>query len=101
MQNLLTNALNFAPPASEVRVLLNRQEDGSAHLCVEDSGPGIDERQKARLFERFYSQGHSNGAGLGLAIVDMIVRKLESSLHLRNSAQGGLCAELRLKSRTA
>ncbi|NVL45435.1 hybrid sensor histidine kinase/response regulator [Pseudomonas syringae pv. actinidiae] len=99
--NLLTNALNFAPPASEIRVMLNRQEDGSAHLSVEDAGPGIDEKQKARLFERFYSQGHSNGAGLGLAIVDMIVRKLESSLHLRNSAQGGLCAELRLKSRTA
>ncbi|KPX27613.1 Sensor histidine kinase [Pseudomonas syringae pv. delphinii] len=101
LQNLLTNALNFAPPASEIRVMLNRQEDGSAHLSVEDAGPGIDEKQKARLFERFYSQGHSNGAGLGLAIVDMIVRKLESSLHLRNSAQGGLCAELRLKSRTA
>lgn len=31
----------------------------------------------------------------------MIVRKLESSLHLRNSAQGGLCAELRIKSRTS
>ncbi|RMO63979.1 Sensor histidine kinase QseC [Pseudomonas syringae pv. aptata] len=101
LQNLLTNALNFAPTASEIRVVLHTQEDGSAHLSVEDAGPGIDEQQKARLFERFYSQGHSNGAGLGLAIVDMIVRKLESSLHLRNSAQGGLCAELRIKSRTS
>ncbi|MBX8609467.1 sensor histidine kinase N-terminal domain-containing protein [Pseudomonas cichorii] len=98
LQNLLTNALNFAPAASEIRVVLQRQEDGSARLCVEDAGPGIDEQHKARLFERFYSQGNSNGAGLGLAIVDMIVRKLQSSLHLHNSPQGGLRAELRLNS---
>ena len=60
------------------------------------AGPGIDEGQYARLFERFYSQGHANGAGLGLAIVQMIVSKIGSTLQLYNLPQGGLCAELRI-----
>ncbi len=98
LQNLLTNALNFAPAASEVRVTLLRQADASVHLRIEDAGPGIDEPQAARLLERFYSKGNSQGAGLGLAIVDMIVRKLDASLHLRNRPTGGLCAELRFNS---
>lgn len=48
---------------------------------------------------RFYSQGNANGAGLGLAIVEMIVRKIGSSLKLYNLPEGGLCAELRLNER--
>ncbi|MDP1293939.1 sensor histidine kinase, partial [Klebsiella variicola] len=39
-------------------------------------GPGIDEAELGRLFERFYSRGNANGAGLGLAIVEMIVGKI-------------------------
>lgn len=96
LQNLVTNALNFSPPGSEVRVQIRPQADGAVYVSVEDSGPGIDEQDRRRLLERFYSQGNANGAGLGLAIVDMIVRKIGSSLNLYNLPQGGLCAELRL-----
>lgn len=96
LQNLVTNALNFAPPGSEVRVQVQPQASGAVYISVEDAGPGIDEGQYARLFERFYSQGHANGAGLGLAIVQMIVSKIGSTLQLYNLPQGGLCAELRI-----
>ncbi|MBV4473274.1 ATP-binding protein [Pseudomonas botevensis] len=96
LQNLVTNALNFAPPGSEVRVQVAPHPCGAACISVEDAGPGIDEQDYARLFERFYSQGHANGAGLGLAIVQMIVNKLGSTLQLYNRPQGGLCAELRI-----
>ena len=95
-QNLLTNALNFAPPNSEIRVILDRGPHDEVQLRVEDCGPGIDEKNAARLLERFYSQGNSNGAGLGLAIVDMIVKKLDSSLQIGNRPTGGFCAQLRL-----
>ena len=96
LQNLVTNALNFAPPGSEVRVQVQPQGCGAVYISVEDAGPGIDEGEYARLFERFYTQGHGNGAGLGLAIVQMIVSKIDSSLQLYNLPQGGLCAELRI-----
>ncbi|TNB95202.1 two-component sensor histidine kinase [Pseudomonas jessenii] len=96
LQNLVTNALNFAPPGSEVRVQVQPQAGGAVYISVEDSGPGINEQEYARLFERFYSHGHGNGAGLGLAIVQMIVSKIGSTLQLYNRPQGGLCAELRI-----
>ncbi|KAB0496303.1 ATP-binding protein [Pseudomonas vancouverensis] len=99
LQNLLTNALNFSPAGSEVRVQIRPQASGAVYISIADSGPGIDEAEQARLFERFYSQGNANGAGLGLAIVEMIVGKIGSSLKLYNLPQGGLCAELRLNER--
>jgi two-component system sensor histidine kinase QseC len=96
LQNLVTNALNFSPPGSEVWVRVQPQASGAIHLSVEDSGPGIDEQDRARLLERFYSQGNANGAGLGLAIVNMIAGKIGSQLELHNRAEGGLCARLLL-----
>lgn len=96
-QNLLANALNFAPPHTEIRVILELTHTGEAQVRVEDCGPGIDEKNTSRLLERFYSNGNSNGAGLGLAIVEMIVNKLDSSLQIGNRPTGGCCAQLRLK----
>lgn len=91
LQNLVTNALNFSPPGSEVKVVI-----GANRLSVEDQGPGIDEADMQRLFERFYSRGNANGAGLGLAIVEMIADKIGCDLRLYNLHQGGLCAEITL-----
>ena len=89
LQNLVTNALNFSPAGSEVKVVI-----GANCLSVEDQGPGVDEAELGRLFERFYSRGNANGAGLGLAIVEMIVGKIGSRLALYNLEHGGLCARL-------
>lgn len=63
-------------------------------LSVEDQGPGIDEADRARLFERFYSRGNANGAGLGLTIVNTIALRLGGRITLVNRAEGGLCATL-------
>ena len=96
MQNLVTNALNFSSPGSEVTVVVRKDEAGMASLRVEDAGPGIAEGELGRLFERFYSRGNANGAGLGLAIVQMITRKIGCTLHIYNRTSGGVCAELGL-----
>lgn len=98
LQNLVTNALNFSPPGSEVAVVVRKDEAGRVCLRVEDAGPGIDEGEIARLFERFYSRGNANGAGLGLAIVQMVTSKIGCTLRLYNLASGGVCAELCLNS---
>lgn len=96
MQNLVTNALNFSSPGSEVTVVVRKDEAGMASLRVEDTGPGIAEGELGRLFERFYSRGNANGAGLGLAIVQMITCKIGCTLHIYNRTSGGVCAELGL-----
>jgi len=95
LQNLVTNAANFSPPGGQVKVALS--DDGTQFvLSVEDQGPGINEKQVARLFERFYTSANPEGAGLGLAIVEMIANRLGGRVTIENRADGGVCATLRL-----
>jgi two-component system sensor histidine kinase QseC len=95
LQNLVTNAANFSPPGGQIKVALS---DTGTHfvLSVEDQGPGIDEKQIARLFERFYTRDNPEGAGLGLAIVEMIANRLDGQVTIENRDDGGLRATLRL-----
>ncbi|MDH0335591.1 ATP-binding protein [Metapseudomonas otitidis] len=93
LQNLISNALTFTPPGSEVRVQVDALGQG-VRLRVLDQGPGASEAELARLCDRFYSAGNPQGAGLGLAIVEMISRRLGASLRLSNRAEGGFCVEL-------
>lgn len=99
LQNLVTNAVNHSPPGGRVRVSLARVGE-QVLLCVEDEGPGIDEADLERVFERFYSKDSSNGAGLGLSIVSMIAKRLGGSVQLCNVAPHGLRATLRLEAGT-
>lgn len=60
LNNLVTNAANFSPPHGLIKVTLAARENGY-ELCVEDEGPGINEDDRDRLFERFYSRGNDQG----------------------------------------
>ncbi len=76
--NLLANACTHTPPGSPVQVTL-RQEDREAIIEVTDEGPGLRTEQLPHLFERFWRADQSRtrasgGVGLGLSIVDAIVR---------------------------
>lgn len=65
-------------------------------LSVEDEGPGIDEQDRDRLFERFYSRANDQGAGLGLTIVKAIADRLGGQIRLENRIAGGLRATLEI-----
>ncbi|MCK3836624.1 MULTISPECIES: ATP-binding protein [Pseudomonas] len=93
LNNLITNAANFSPEHGAITVQLS-QADGFCHLTVDDQGPGIDESSRERLFERFYSRGTAQGAGLGLTIVNTIATRLNGRIELANRAEGGLRATL-------
>lgn len=93
LNNLITNAANFSPEGGVITVQLS-QAEGFYHLSVEDQGPGIDEADRARLFERFYSRGNHQGAGLGLTIVNTIATRLGGRITLVNRPEGGLRAVL-------
>lgn len=74
LENLLGNAIKFSRAHSLVRVAL-RREGPYALFSIGDSGPGISERDRPYIFDRFWKSpsGCSEGLGLGLAIVKGIV----------------------------
>jgi two-component system, OmpR family, sensor kinase len=78
LDNLVDNAIRYAPEGSEVRILAERR-NGAAALLVADSGPGIPDEERSRIFERFYrgtaGRRTGPGSGLGLAIVAALVER--------------------------
>ncbi|MFD1721390.1 sensor histidine kinase [Amnibacterium endophyticum] len=73
VQNLVANAVAFAPPRTHVGIGL-RARDGVVEIAVSDQGQGIPEEEQDRVFERFYRGDQSRtrqtgGSGLGLSIV--------------------------------
>lgn len=74
-QNILGNAVKFAPEGGTVRVLL-RREASCVRVTVSDNGPGMDEEVRRRVFEKFYqgdTSRSSQGSGLGLSLAKRIV----------------------------
>jgi signal transduction histidine kinase len=84
--NLIENAINHTPVGTSVCL---RVTDGPS-IEVIDSGPGIMAEQRSRIFERFWQadQGKS-GAGLGLAIVEQVMRALNGSVSVATAPGGG------------
>ena len=76
--NLLSNAVEYTPSGGSILVTAGRR-NGRASLSVSDTGIGIPKEELPRIFERFYRvdrsrSRNSGGAGIGLAIVDKIVK---------------------------
>jgi signal transduction histidine kinase len=86
---LVDNACRYAGPGGRVRVRVLVQ-GGRVSLIVEDSGPGIPEADRPRLFDRFYrATEQGSGTGLGLAIGDSIVRATGGRWQVGDSSLGG------------
>jgi two-component system sensor histidine kinase TctE len=69
IDNLVDNAIRYAPPHGQVTVSC-RAVDGTGVLTVEDDGPGVPAAERELVFSRFYRLSHNTrGSGLGLAIV--------------------------------
>lgn len=102
LRNLVDNALRYTPEGGTVQVGLARDAADGWLLTVDDSGPGIPEGERERVFERFVRgsrAGEASGSGLGLAIVRSIAQRHGGKIDLRQSALGGLGVVLRLPSR--
>jgi two-component system, OmpR family, sensor kinase len=97
LRNLLDNAVKYTPSGGRIDIALGRDARG-AWLAVEDSGPGIPEAERQRVFDRFYRLPGTDaaGSGLGLAIVKTVAERLGAQVGLdRSAALGGLRVEIR------
>ena len=96
LDNLLANALEVAPAGSSVEVASART-DGWVELRVRDRGPGMTGEQLSHAFDRFWRGERSEGGfGLGLAIVQRLVRADGGEVQLHPREGGGLEAVVRL-----
>ena len=98
MRNLLDNAIRYTPSGGRIGVTLDLDE-AHARLVVEDSGPGIPEAMRERVWERFFRPPgmESPGSGLGLSIVRRVLELHRGSARISPGKAGrGLCVEVRL-----
>lgn len=84
LSNLIDNALRYTPAGGSVTVRVRSDELEHAYLEVEDTGPGIAQGERQRVFERFYRilGNTAEGSGLGLAIVREIARQHDAEVDI-------------------
>src|SRR5438477_3849089 len=86
---LIDNASKYTPEAGTIDVAVS-SEAHSVRLVVDDSGPGIPEAERGRIFDRFQrASDQPGGAGLGLAIADAVVKATNGKWEVGTSSAGG------------
>ena len=96
--NLVENAIKYNHSGGQVIVTADRKEK-QVYLSVEDTGAGIPEELKERVFEPFFRVDKSRsrelgGVGLGLALVREIVRVHDGSITVKSNPSGGTTFEV-------
>ena len=91
--NLLINAYEFTPQNGKVEIKLTKDKK-NAIVHVKDNGIGIDQEDLPNIFERFYRTEPSRnrdtgGAGLGLSIVQSIIKAHNGSIHVESEKDKG------------
>jgi signal transduction histidine kinase len=86
---LVDNACRYANDAGRVEVTVSAL-DNRVVLAVDDSGPGISDQDRERIFQRFHrASAVPGGAGLGLSIADAVVRATGAGCEVGTSVLGG------------
>ena len=100
LQNLAANAFRHTPTGGRLE-LRAEERNGSAHIRVRDTGPGIPPEHLPRVFDRFYKVDAArtattapSGSGLGLSIVKAIVERHGGRIDASNATDGGAAFDL-------
>jgi two-component system OmpR family sensor kinase len=98
--NLLSNARAHTPAGTPISVTV-KTTDSEVDVSVADEGPGLSAEDQKRIFERFYRADSSRvrngeeGSGLGLSIVDAVMRAHGGSVSVQSSPGDGATFTLR------
>lgn len=99
IRNLVDNAIRYSPAGATIRVHIAQTGagQGAPTLEVEDSGPGLDDTDMARLGQRFFRVlgNEASGSGLGWSIVRRIAEAHALGIDVRRSELGGLTVSVR------
>ncbi|MBM3400959.1 MAG: GHKL domain-containing protein [Bacteroidetes bacterium] len=98
ISNLIENAVKYSPDCAEVQVSL-RRSNGQIHFIVADSGIGIKDQEKSRIFDKFYRVGSEDtrktkGTGLGLFVVKQVLDKHQATIKVKNNQPSGSIFEV-------
>ena len=93
MDNLLTNAATYGGEGLWIGVKVSRSR-GWLRVEVADDGPGVPNKDRERIFERFFRSdlarnSSSGGSGIGLAISKEIVKRHGGEIGVESSPKGG------------
>lgn len=88
MLNLLQNAQQAMEDGGSINIELSRRH-ARAEINVSDSGPGIPEEDRKRIFEPFYST-KPEGTGLGLALVKRFLDEVDGTIQVDSNPAGGV-----------
>ena len=96
--NLIENAIKYSPDCAEVNVHLAKKA-GAVVFSVADSGIGISDDEKSRIFDKFYRVGSEDtrktkGTGLGLYIVKHVLDKHQAGIKVKNNHPSGSIFEV-------
>ncbi|MEE8401410.1 MAG: PAS domain S-box protein [Candidatus Hydrothermarchaeaceae archaeon] len=88
--NLISNAITFSPEGSKVIIVVS-DEEKDWKVMVKDNGPGVPDKYKKNIFERFMraSKEGVKGTGLGLAIVERVVSLHDGRVWIEDNPEGG------------
>lgn len=92
IHNILDNAVKYSPEGSNINVTLGKDKT----LSISDSGPGISEADKKRVFNRFVRMDKTGqtGSGLGLSIAQWVADMHAVTLVLKDNSPTGLTVEI-------
>jgi two-component system, OmpR family, sensor histidine kinase MtrB len=95
MVNLLENADRYGGGATAVGVGVAPGDGDLVEVTVDDAGPGIEPRERTKVFDRFYRgsesgrRGTGTGTGLGLALVAEHMRVMHGAVRVESAPAGG------------
>lgn len=95
--NLVSNAIKFSPPESEITIFAYCERD-SIIVEVWDDGPGVKLDEQEKIFEKFYKNGSHEGSGLGLSICKSIIELHHGIIGVRSDGKNGSCFFFKLPS---
>ncbi|MDT2813967.1 sensor histidine kinase [Vagococcus carniphilus] len=99
-QNLIENAIKYSPGETEIKIALE-ETTSTIIFTVSDYGLGISDKEKKRVFERFYRVDNSRtsqteGSGIGLSIVEKIVSSYRGTIDIKNNEPKGTIFKVNL-----